>query len=204
MSHDTLLHRSVRPFVRRLALTSVQPNHITVLRIVSALGAAYAFAQGTAPSIWTGAGLFAVSALLDRADGELARLTKRFSTLGHRLDLVADCGANVTAFLAMGIGASNGWLHQWSLVFGILAALGTASLFWQLNRPSATKRPLPRSRLIDPDDTILIVPILACSVGLAPVLLLAGCITPLAAIWQLTRRASHQPVSATAVPPARE
>ena len=39
----------------------------------------------------------------------------------------------------------------------------------------------PAARLADPDDMILAVPLLACSVGLAPVLLLAGLITPVVA-----------------------
>ncbi len=184
MSHDTLLHRFVRPAVRRLAPTAVRPNHITLLRIATGLGAAMAFATGVTGWIALGAGLFTVSALLDRADGELARLTRRFSRLGHVLDLVADCGADVLAFLAMGYGARHGWLGHWAPVLGLSAAFGVAALFWHLNRtvPGMLLRQHP-VRPVDPDDLVLTIPLLACCFGLAPVLLLAGSITPLAAVF---------------------
>ena len=90
LSHDTLLHRLVRPAARQLAPTRLRPNHLTALRIATALAAAAAFARGTPAAIWAGSGLFTVSAVLDRADGELARLTGRFSGLGHKLDLISE------------------------------------------------------------------------------------------------------------------
>jgi archaetidylinositol phosphate synthase len=183
VSHNTLLHRFVRPAVRRLAPTAIRPNHITLLRIATGLGAALAFAAGTTGWIAVGAGLFAVSALLDRADGELARLTRRFSRLGHVLDLVADFGADALAFIAMGYGARHGWLGHWALWLGASAAMGVAVLFWHLNRTVPGVRHQHPVRPVDPDDLVLTIPLLACCVGLAPVLLLAGTITPLAAAW---------------------
>ncbi len=201
MSHNTLLHRLVRPPVRLLASTPIRPNHITALRIASAAGAALSFAAGTPDWIWVGAGLFILSALLDRADGELARLTRQFSPLGHWLDLVSDLGGNILVFLAIGIGASNGWLEWRALALGGLAGLGTGMLFWHLNRPGTDRLRAPPSRPFDPDDLILGVPVLACWVGLAPVVLLAGIITPIAAVCVISwdrRRAGRSK------PPARQ
>ena len=183
MSHNTLLHRLVRPVIRRLAPTPIRPNHLTLLRIATALGAAAGFATGRTEWILAGAGLFTLSALLDRADGELARFTRRYSKLGHQLDLLADFGADALAFMAMGLGARHGWLGPWAIILGVTAAIGAALLFVLLNRPGLARQRQQTSRRVDPDDLVLVIPVLACCFGLAPVLLLAGSVTPLAAIW---------------------
>lgn len=120
-----------------------------------------------------------MSAVLDRADGELARITRRFSRLGHRLDLISDASSNVLVFLAMGIGARRGRLRGRGPVLGIFAAASTAVLFRQLNVPAGTRRQPATRRLFDPDDAALGIPILACCLGLPAVLLLASSITPL-------------------------
>ncbi len=188
MSHNTIIHRFIRPAVVRLASTELQPNHITVLRIVTALVAAAAFSAGSVQAIWIGSGLFVVSALLDRADGELARQTGRFSRCGHVLDLAGDCSADSVVMLAIGVGALQTWLGWWAPVLGLSGAASTVVLFWQLNRPSRRSSDAPSCRPFDPDDAILGVPLLACCAGLPVVLLLAGVLTPLAACWLLLTR----------------
>ena len=182
MSDDTLLHRLVRPATVRLSRTSVRPNHLTALRLASALGSAISFAAGTRGWIVAGSVLFAVSFLLDRMDGELARATGRTSRLGHVIDLAADCASNALIFLGMGVGARHGWLHAWAPVLGCLAAACVPVLFWRLNHNSPSSRLHQVARLVDADDAMLLVPVLTCVAGLAPVLLLAGILTPLAAI----------------------
>ena len=87
MSHDTTLHRLIRPGVRLAAASGVSPNQITTLRLLTALGAAGAVATGRAPATAIGAGVFLLSMLLDRADGELARQTGRSTPAGHAYDL---------------------------------------------------------------------------------------------------------------------
>ena len=70
MSHNTWIHRGVRVvLVEPLSRTPVTPNHLTTLRMVTALAASACLAVG--PEFWrfVGAGLFLASALLDRADG---------------------------------------------------------------------------------------------------------------------------------------
>ncbi len=181
LSHNTLLHRVVRPLVARLAPTVLRPNHITALRIATGLAAAAAFSAGSVQAIRLGSVLFVVSALLDRADGELARQTGRFSKSGHVLDLTADCSADALLLLAVGVGATDTWLGWWAPALGGLGAISTAVLFWYLNRPGHWPMHAPVNRLFDPDDAILGVPLLACCVGLPPVLLLAGGLTPLVA-----------------------
>ena len=172
MSHNTALHRLIRPVVACAAPTGLRPNHVTALRIATALAAAAAFSAGTAHAIRVGATLFVLSALLDRADGELARQTGHFSRIGHVLDLAADCTADALVMLAIGVGAIRTWLGPWAPVLGVSGAVSTVLIFWLLNRP-ATRPGTRCDRLFDPDDGALGIPLLACCFGLPPVLLLA-------------------------------
>ena len=187
MSHNTVLHRVVRPLVARVAPTGLRPNHVTAVRIATALAAAAAFSAGSVQAIWIGSALFVLSFLLDRADGELARQTGRFSRSGHLLDLAGDFSADALLLLAIGLGAVRTWLGWWAPVLGLSGAVSTGVLFWLLNRPSRHPRQAPADRPFDPDDAILGVPVLACCVGLPPVLLLAGGVTPLVACWSVAR-----------------
>jgi archaetidylinositol phosphate synthase len=200
MSHDTVVHRIVRPAVRRLARTRITPDHLTALRFATALAAAAAFACGGG-WVAVGAGVFTLSALLDRADGELARQTRRFSRHGHRYDLVADCAAGVMAFIGLGVGAIGGPLGPAALALGLAAAAGVTALFWQVNVQRAGG--LPRYTagngrvLADPDDAMLAVPLLLWCVGSEPVLLVAGTITPVLALcmaWPRRPRVFSPPV----------
>jgi archaetidylinositol phosphate synthase len=186
LSTNTLIHRIVRPAVRRIAHTRVTPNHITTLRLVTGIAAAAAFAQGG--TLWPaiGGGIFLVSMLLDRADGELARQTRRSSAAGHRYDLVSDCASNIMAFLGIGIGAIPA-LGLMGPMLGLLAGLGIGALFWQLNALKLVEiRPYSawNDRFnADPDDSMVFVPLLVWCGAAIPTLIAAAVITPLAALW---------------------
>lgn len=191
LSHDTLLHRVLRPAVACLAGTPVTPDILTALRLATGLGSAGCFAAGPG---WmgTGAGLFLVSMLLDRADGELARRTGRFSRIGPRFDLVSDCVSIMAAFIGLGIGATAGLPidrtlePQAGLLLGVLAAVSTAMIFAQLDTlpPAAGgsgKGAVPR-RAVDPDDVMLVVPLAVWCGDASWILLAGGVLTPLAMI----------------------
>ncbi len=71
----TWSHCLARVLVHPLVRTPITPNHITALRAVSGAVACVGFAWGSREAeIWGGVA-WVLSALLDRADGELARLT---------------------------------------------------------------------------------------------------------------------------------
>ncbi len=178
MSHDTLLHRLIRPAARS-APRWLRPTHLTTLRITTGVGAAACFADA---ALRLGAGLFVISALLDRADGELARQSGRFSRLGHRLDLASDCCCDALVFLGLAAGAWRGALGGLALLLGLLAGLGTILLFWLLNRSDHRAASPPGRRAFDPDDLILGVPVIVCTAGPNTALLLAGTLTPLAVL----------------------
>jgi hypothetical protein len=191
MSHDTIVHRIVRPAVRLLARTPVTPDHLTALRFATGVAAAVAFALGGRGWVDIGAAVFVVSALLDRADGELARQTQRFSRHGYRYDLLADWSAGAMAFIGLGIGARAGGLGLAAPLLGVLAAIGVSVLFWGLNVRHLAN--LPRYAdgggrvLADPDDGMFAVPPLLWCFGATWVLLAAGILTPLLALWMVLR-----------------
>ncbi len=189
MSHDTIIHRAVRPAMRVVAKTPITPNHLTLLRFITGVLAALCFAS---ERIVVGSLIFLFSAFLDRADGELARQTQKFSEHGHRYDLIADWSAGALAFIGLGIGASNGVLGTAALVLGVLAGIGVTVLFWGINLRQIYTLPREPGRrvLVDPDDGMFLVPPLLWCAGAESVLLLAGSVTPLLAatmLWLLWR-----------------
>jgi phosphatidylglycerophosphate synthase len=93
---------SSAPAVRAIAPSSVTPNHITSLRLLTAVSAALAFAAGGATWPAVGGVIFLLSMLLDRADGELARQTGRSSPAGHRYDVLRSrCGITGSGVIAV-------------------------------------------------------------------------------------------------------
>jgi len=54
--------------------TRLRPNHLTTGRLLSGLAACVCFGFGTKSGMAWGGGLWLLSAFLDRADGELARI----------------------------------------------------------------------------------------------------------------------------------
>ncbi|MCQ8239973.1 CDP-alcohol phosphatidyltransferase family protein [Rhizosaccharibacter radicis] len=192
LSHHTLLHRSVRPAVRLLAATAVTPDQLTIARLLTGLAAAVAFAIGPM-MLGAGLGLMLVSCLLDRADGELARQTRRFSRFGGRFDLVADCVATAAIFVGLGIGTdAPDWAENrvpllasvMPELMGVAAAVGIAAIFSRLNLPGVRDeaRPGEPRRLFDPDDSLLLVlPVIGLGAAWE-VLLAAAIVTPVVAL----------------------
>jgi phosphatidylglycerophosphate synthase len=180
MSHDTIIHHIVRPAVRRVAPSGITPNLVTTLRLATGLAAAACFAGGW---LAVGAGVFLLSLLLDRADGELARQTGQMSASGHRYDLAADCLASMAAFVGLGIGLAAG--HGAAAIWGGTAAgLGIGLLFAELNLfalVAVRGQRLTEGVSVDPDDAMVLVPVLIWC-GLAwPMTIAAAVVTPIGA-----------------------
>ncbi len=194
MSHDTWIHRAARRCVRPLVATRVTPNHLTAARLASGLGAAALLAVGTPPWTVAGALLFLLSMLLDRADGELARLSGRTSPAGHRFDLWTDAVCDTAIVLSLGLAQRDGALAPWAPALGALAALSVAVIFAHVL--AIDRRLGPGSVMFqatagfDPDDAIAIVPV-AVAVGLGDWVLAAAAVAaPVAAVlvvWHLRR-----------------
>ena len=133
----TWTHLAARALVRPLIGTGVTPNHLTTLRLVTGLMACAAVALGTpAGALWGGI-LWLVSAFLDRADGELARIGDMMSAQGHAYDYLADVLVNSLVFAAAGIGARHSWLGVWATPLGVIA---TAAASVSASPPPARRR----------------------------------------------------------------
>jgi archaetidylinositol phosphate synthase len=187
VSHDTWLHRSVRASVRPLADTRIAPNHITTARLVTGLVSAGLFATGVLTFQYWAATCFLVSMLLDRADGELARVSGKSTPWGHKYDLVCDALCNAVAFIGIGIGLRDGVFGWVAIPMGCVAgaAVGTI-LFWVMRietlhgSRAAEIRVVPR---FDPDDAMIIVPLAAFLNWIEPLLMAASIGAPLFALW---------------------
>ncbi len=179
MSHDTWLHRTVRGAVRPLVASPVTPNHLTTLRLAVGLGAAIALAHGDEAWRHAGAGVFLLGMLLDRADGDLARLSGKTSPWGHTYDLVSDAVSNAAAFSGLGIGLRHGSFGAWAPLMGLAAGLAIAAILWLVmkmeQRHGARAGELGAAAGFDPDDALLVLPVLVW-LGLSNWLLLAACL----------------------------
>jgi phosphatidylglycerophosphate synthase len=126
VSGGSWTHRIARVFVRPLVGGPITPNHLTTLRLVTGLAACAAFALGTpGGDLWAGV-LWLISALLDRADGELARLGGASSAWGHAYDYACDVAVNGLFFVAIGVGLRHGDLGAWTIAMGVVAGVSVA------------------------------------------------------------------------------
>jgi hypothetical protein len=170
----TWTHLLARPVVRPLIGTRVRPNHLTTLRLLTGVAACLALTRGTSSATWWGGGIWLLSAFLDRADGELARVGNMMSAAGHRYDYFADTAINSLFFVCIGFGLRHSWLHAWSIPLGLIS--GTAVLLGSLFAEWLELRSPPGTRAyagrwgFDPDDALYLMGPLAWLGWLSPVL----------------------------------
>lgn len=129
MVGDSWTHKMARVCVLPLVNTPVTPNHLTTLRLMTGLFACGLFAIGTVEANLYGGWLWILSAFLDRADGELARVSGKTSTWGHQYDYCSDLLVTALFFVGIGISlqATTFWnvaLGSWTIAMGGSAAVG--------------------------------------------------------------------------------
>jgi archaetidylinositol phosphate synthase len=175
-------HLLARQMVRPLLGTRVRPNHLTTLRLLSGLAACLCFALGTDSGMIWGGILWLVSALLDRADGELARIGEMMTRGGHLYDYYSDNLVNAAFFVAIGCGLRGSWFGAWSIAFGALSGAGLllCNLFseWLERRSPPGTRAYAGKWGFDPDDALYLMAPCAWLGWLDPVLLGASIATP--------------------------
>jgi phosphatidylglycerophosphate synthase len=124
--------------------------------------------------------------LLDRADGELARIANMMSEVGHRYDYVTDVLVNSAFFVAIGIGLRNGWFGTWSIAMGVVAGAALFLCMWWselLERRSLSNTRAYQGRCgFDPDDALYLMAPLAWLGWLEPVLAGAALVAPIIAV----------------------
>lgn len=197
-------HRLARPLVRPLVGTGITPNHITTLRLITGLMAAAALVPGDPDWTWWGGWLWLLSAFLDRADGELARIGNMASPEGRAWDCLVDNIVNPVFFVAIGIGLRDSVLGEWAIVLGVIAGV---SLFfcghWSElleQRQNLEVKAYSGAFGFDIDDLLYLFAPLAWLNWLLPVLVGAAIGATLMALltgWRLRRLIAVQAVQAS-------
>ena len=195
----THAHAVARWCIRPLVNTPITPNHLTALRLLFGLAAAGLFALGGYFwAVWGGI-LFVISALLDRADGELARLSGRMSASGHWFDLYSDMLVNILIFVGIGFGLSGELPGIWAPVLGIIAGLAVGGIFLvvfglhhQGSHPGVAFN-YPSG--YDLDDALFIVALFAWFNALLPLLFAAAIGAPAFLIFAIWRSRQIKPQS---------
>ncbi len=176
--NDTWTHAMARAAIRPLLGTRVRPNHLTTLRLMSGAGACLALALGTAAGNGWGGALWLLSAFLDRADGELARVGRMMSPGGHRYDYLVDMGVNAAFFAAIGLGLRHGGLGAWAVPLGALTCACMLACGWLSEVYEAHSGPGVRAWSgawgFHPDDALYLLAPAAWLGWLAPLLVLAA------------------------------
>lgn len=201
-------HLMARRVVRPLLGTWVRPDHLTTLRLLSGMAACACFALGTDAGLWWGGGVWVVSAFLDRADGELARIGDMMSPRGHLYDYHVDNLVNVGFFVAIGVGLRHSWLGSWAMPLGLLS--GVSLLVCNIFSEILERRSPPNTRAyagkwgFDPDDALYLMGPLAWLGWLSPILVGAavGC-TAMMTLTGIRLLRMRRPTSVDPADPAR-
>jgi phosphatidylglycerophosphate synthase len=195
--------RIARRLIRPLCGTRVRPNHVTTLGLLVGLGAAGLFAAGGATAPHVAAALLVLTAVLDHADGELARATGTASAFGHRYDRIADLVVKIAVFTGMGFGLRHGPGGTWAVVLGAAAGVAVVTIFvcrtgiGALRGDAALRQPAFAGFELE-DVLYLIVPAFTWLGHLRTFVLCAGVGAPLFALliaWQYW--GARSPVSQT-------
>jgi archaetidylinositol phosphate synthase len=206
----TPMHAFARWCIRPLVHTWVMPNHITTLRLLTGIAAAAAFSVGNYYwSVWGGV-IFAISAILDRADGELARVADLSTPAGHWYDLACDTIVNVLVFIGIGVGVRER-IGLWGPIMGGVAGLSVGATFLVVFRLHALgshpSLAFNAPSGFDFDDALFLVAICAWCKVLLPLLVISTIAAPLFlifAFWRsrevFTRQAGSTPVPCTTPP----
>ena len=110
---------------RRLAVTSVTPDVMTVVSVgIGLIGASFFLSSSPVYQL-AGALLFLTHSILDGCDGELARLKFMESPHGAILDFWGDNVVHVGVFASMAVGLSLAQNATWPLLLGALTVLAT-------------------------------------------------------------------------------
>jgi phosphatidylglycerophosphate synthase len=127
MVGDSWTHKIARICILPLVNTPITPNHLTILRLITGIAACASFAVGTQEwNLWGGL-LWIISSFLDRADGELARVSGKSSEWGHKFDYFSDVTVTTLFFIGIGIGLRENSLGFWTIIMGISAATGVVA-----------------------------------------------------------------------------
>ena len=172
-----------------LRQTAVTPNHLTTVRMFFGITACVLLSKGG--YAWSNAGAlcFVISAFLDHADGELARITGNKTSFGHYYDLVSDAISDILLFVGIGIGLMGSNLGTGALFMGILAGVSVAATFQlRLLIGSMTGQrqvEQPNIGWLEIEDVFYLLPLVTFFDVLQAFLIIAAIGAPVFALWTL-------------------
>lgn len=115
---------AISPYSRYLARWCARrgftPNQVTTASLITALIAAAAAATGTRGGFVAAGALLLFSFVLDCADGQLARYSLQYSTMGAWLDATFDRAKEYAYYAGLALGAAQGGDDVWGLALGAM------------------------------------------------------------------------------------
>ncbi|MEU4107621.1 DUF5941 domain-containing protein [Streptomyces sp. NPDC027717] len=109
-----------RYLARWCARRGLTPNQVTTASLLTALIAAACAATGTRPGFVAAGLLLIASFVLDCTDGQLARYSLQYSTLGAWLDATFDRAKEYAYYAGLALGAARGGDDVWALALGAM------------------------------------------------------------------------------------
>lgn len=182
--------RLARRLVAPLRHGPLTPNHITTLALLAGLAAGGLYATGNLLAANLGAGLFIFAALLDHADGELARMTGKGTRFGYYYDHLSGAVNYIVLFTGMGVGL-RAELGQLSISLGIAAGVAVAGIFalrFAMERSRGRDTFVqPSARGFELEDMMYLVGPITWLGAVQPFLVAAGLGAPVFALWMAWR-----------------
>lgn len=134
---------------RALAKLGVRPNQVTVFSFGLGVASALAFARGTDAALLVGAVLLYLTLAFDCVDGQLARYSKRYTSLGAWLDPMFDRAKEYGVIGALAIGAvATGADRSWTwLLAGAALTMQTVRHFMDFSYAASRQRVQARARI---------------------------------------------------------
>jgi phosphatidylglycerophosphate synthase len=109
-----------RYIARWCARRGLTPNQVTTASLITALIAAGCAATGTRGGFIAAGLLLIFSFVLDCTDGQLARYSLQYSTLGAWLDATFDRAKEYAYYAGLALGAARGGDDVWALALGAM------------------------------------------------------------------------------------
>lgn len=109
-----------RYIARWCARRGLTPNQVTTASLLTALVAAGCAATGTRGGFVAAGLLLVLSFVLDCTDGQLARYSLQYSTLGAWLDATFDRAKEYAYYAGLALGAARGGDDVWALALGAM------------------------------------------------------------------------------------
>ncbi|MFD4602448.1 DUF5941 domain-containing protein [Streptomyces sp. NPDC058464] len=109
-----------RYIARWCARRGLTPNQVTTASLLTALIAASCAATGTRIGFVAAGVLLIASFVLDCTDGQLARYSLQYSTLGAWLDATFDRAKEYAYYAGLALGAARGGDDVWALALGAM------------------------------------------------------------------------------------